>query len=147
MPANTSGITSFTLRVGVDEFLYSNLTAGGAQAEFGLPPQASNYRGNLIVQAVPVPAGGTITSLIAQLEMSLEPDNQDPTAIFQIFNKVVPVGGAPATLSAYSGWQLSSGIPIAIDISGAGGTGSLRFNFTTFTLGTATGVNVFARIG
>jgi hypothetical protein len=147
MPANSSGITSFTLRLGVDEFLYSNISASGAQAEFGIPPQDANYRGILIVQAVPIPAGGTITTLTAQLEMSLEPDGQDPTAIFGIFQKVVPVSAGPATLSPYSGWALASGIPVAIDISGAGGTGSLRFNFTTLTLGTATGINIFARIG
>lgn len=143
MPANASGITSFTLRLGVDELLYSNLQAGGAQAIFGIPPQAANYRGNMIVQAVPI--GGTLTALVGQLEASLLPDGQ--TGAFGIFQKVVPVTAAPATLSAYSGWSFLANVPIAIDISGAGGIGRLRFNFTTFTLNTATGVNVFARIG
>jgi hypothetical protein len=147
MPANGPGITSFNLRMGVDEFLYSNLTAGGAQATFGVPPQMSNYRGIITFQCVPVPAGGTLTALTAQLEASLEPEGQDPTAIFGIFNKLVPVSGSPAGVSAYSGISFLNGVLVAFDVSGMGGSGEMRLNFTTFTLNTATGVNVFARIG
>lgn len=146
MPANGPGITSFSLRMGVDEFLYSNIQAGGALATFGLPPQMSNYRGVLIVQCVPI--GGTLTALTGQLEMGFAPE-AIPAIIptFGIFNKLANFSAATAANSAYSGISFLNSIPVAIDVSGAGGNGKLRLNFTTFTLNTATGVNVFARIG
>jgi hypothetical protein len=145
MPANGPGITSFNLRMGVDEFLYSNLTTGGANATFGLPPQMSNYRGILVVQCVPI--GGTLTALTGQLESSLIPEGQSAAAAFGIFNKLANFSAATASNSAYSGISFLNSIVVALDISGMGGSGQLRLNFTTFTLNTATGVNVFARIG
>jgi hypothetical protein len=144
MPANGPGITSFNLRMGVDEFLYSNLSATGAAATFGLPPQMSNYRGVLVVQIVGIAA--TPTTVTGQLETSLIPEGQ--TGAFGVFNKLVIA--TPATLCAYSGLAFVAAtvsIPIALDVSGMGGSGKLRFNFTTVTLGGASGFNVFARIG
>ena len=152
MPANSQGITSFNLRVGVDEFLYSNVSTTGAQATFGLPPQMATYRGVVIFQVVPL--SGTLTSVVGQIEQSLIPEPVTPgvalPSAFGIFNKLANFSASPATLSAYSGIAFATttnNIPIAIDLSGAGGTGKFRINFTTVTLGTATGFNVYARIG
>jgi hypothetical protein len=132
-----------TLRIGVDELLYASVTAG-AQQTFALPPQMSNYRGVLVVQLVPV--GGTLTAAVAQFEAALQPQGV-AAATFGIFNKLTLVGGAPATLSSYSGFSLAGAIPIALDISGMGGNGLMRFNFTTFTLNTATSAQLYARVG
>ena len=149
MPANSPGITSYNLRVGVDEFLYSNIIAAGAQAPFGCPPQMGVYRGVIVFQVVPIPLAGTITSLIGQLEASLIPEGIVPAtaSAFGIFNKLVPVGGGPSTLSPYSGIAFTVNIPIAFDLTGMGGSGKMRLNFGTVTLGTATGFNVYARLG
>lgn len=147
MPANSPGITSFNLRLGVDEFLYSNIIASGVQATFGLPPQASNYRGVLVVQVVPIPLAGTITTLTGQLEASIIPEGITvaTASSFGIFNKLVVA--TPQTLCAYSGIAFTVNTLIALDISGMGGSGKLRFNFPVVTLGTATGFNLYARIG
>jgi len=53
-------------------------------------------------------------------------------------------------VAAYSALPLITatvGIPIAVDLSGMGGNGLIRLNFTTVTLGTGTGLDVYARIG
>lgn len=152
MPANGAGITSFNLRLGVDELLYLAITATGAREPFGLPPQSANYRGILTIQVVPTT--GTLTSVVGQLEASLIPE---PTvqgvalpSAFGIFNKLANFGVSPATVSAYSAIPFetnTNNIPIALDISGLGGSGKLRLNFTTVTLGTAASFNVYARIG
>jgi hypothetical protein len=153
MPANGPGITSFTLRMGVDEWLYNNITTTGAQATFGVPPQMSNYRGVITFQVVPVPVAGTLTSVVGQIEAALVPGDVFPTPftpVFGIFNKLIPVSGSAAGLSPYSAVAFvtaTNNIPIAFDMSGMGGNGKLRLNFTTVTLGTATGFNVFAHIG
>jgi len=151
MPANSPSITSFTLRLGVDEWLYSNVQATGAQAPFGIIPQSSNYRGILLVQIVPIPVAGTLTSVVGQLEAAIVPEGIPAfTPVFGIFNKLTPVSGAAAGLSPYSGIAFeatTNNIPIALDVSGLGGNGKMRLNFLTVTLGTATGFNVFARIG
>lgn len=135
-----------TLRIGVDEQLYG-ATGGavnttGAMAVFGIPPQASNYRGVLMLQAIPV--GGTVTAIAFQLEISMSPQGAiNGAAPFQIFNKLVVA--TPQTLCAYSGISLLA--PVAIDISSMGGSGQFRLNFTTVTLGTGTGFDVYAHIG
>jgi len=120
-----------TLRLGVDELLYANVTAAGAQVAFGLPPQMANYRGGLVVQALQL--GGTVT-----------------TATFDVESAMNPVSAAAAGLSSYTGFTLivaAVGKAIAIDMSGMGGNGLIRLNFTTVTLGTGTGFAVYARIG
>lgn len=152
MPANSAARTSFTLRVGVDEFLYSAVTTTGAQATFGIPPQMGVYRGVVIFQVVPVT--GTLTSVVGQVEQSLIPESvvQGVTLpnAFGIFNKLIPVSGSAAGLSPYSAIAFATttdNIPIAVDLSGAGGSGKFRLNFTTVTLGSATAFNVYARLG
>jgi len=138
-----------TLRMGVDELLYANVTASGAQATFALPPQMSNYRGILVVQSVQL--GGTVTTATFDVESAMDSEGTAvPASAFEKFNKVVPVSAAAATLSAYTGFTLiaaSVGKVIAIDMSGMGGNGLMRLNFTTVTLGTGTGLAVYARIG
>jgi hypothetical protein len=133
-----------SLRNGVDEVLYTGpggaVNTTGAMGTFGLPPQASIYRGVLVLQAVPV--GGTVTAIAFQLELGMFPQGMTQ-APFQIFNKLVVA--TPQTLCAYSGISLLA--PVALDISSLGGEGQLRLNFTTVTLGTGTGFDVYAHIG
>lgn len=151
MPANSPGITSFNLRTGVDEFLYSAITTTGAQATFGLAPQMGVYRGVVVFQVVPV--SGALTAVSGQIEYSIIPEavvqgTPLPSA-FGIFNKLA-IFGATATPSAYSGLAFvtaGASIPIAVDLSGTGGTGKLRINFTTVTLNTAPSFNVYAHLG
>src|SRR4029077_12674314 len=94
-----------SLRNGVDEALYQAaggaVNTTGAMGTFGLPPQASIYRGHLFLQAVPI--GGTVTAITFQVEVALFPQglNQAP---FGIFNKLVVA--TPATLCPYSGISL-----------------------------------------
>jgi len=136
-----------TLRLGVDELLYANVTTTGGQATFTLPPQMSNYRGVLTIQSAQL--GGTITTATFDLESAMQPQGLAASA-FEKFNKVVPVSAAAATLSAYTGFTLvvaAVGKAIAIDMSGMGGNGLMRLNFTTLTLGTGTGLAVYAHIG
>jgi len=145
--ATNATIPSKTLRIGVDEALY--VAAGGAvqttgaMGTFGVPPQCSNYRGVVWFEAVPV--GGTVTALTFQLECSL-----DGGMTFRILNRQFGVTGAPITLTSYSAiafGTLASGALIGLDISGLGGNGQLRLNFTTVTLGSGTGANIYAHIG
>lgn len=152
MPANSPSITSFTLRVGVDEFLYSNLSASGAQATFALPPQMGVYRGVVVFQVVGI--GAAPTTVTGQVELSLIPEptvlgTPQPSA-FGIFNKLANFAASPATVSAYSGIPFvvaGVSVPVAIDLSGAGGCGKFRLNFPTLTLGGASGINVYAHLG
>jgi hypothetical protein len=150
--ANAS-ILSKTLRIGVDEDLYvaaagaisATGTAGTGPAYgcFGLPPQCSNYRGSMWLQAVPI--GGTVTAATFQIETSL---NHGVT--WGIVNSLVGVSGGPSTLTGLSGiafGTLATGAVIRIDVSGLGGNGCLRLNFTTLTLGTGTGANIYAHLG
>lgn len=155
--ANAS-IRTKTLRIGVDEQLYCGANASPAQAGavqatgtcgtgpiygcFGIPPQSAVYRGNLWLMAVPI--GGTVTALTFQVEASLDGVN------WRILNRLANYGASPATLSAFSGiafGTLASGALIGLDISGLGGHGLLRLNFTTVTLGTGTGADIYAHIG
>lgn len=137
MAANSPGITSFTLRIGVNELLYVNVTATGAQAVFGFPPQMSNWRGAMTLQAVGI--GGTPTTVTGDIEVSMG------GGVFGKFNKVVNVTAAASTQSTYTGFNLL--LPTSYDLSGLGGDGQVRINITTLTLGGATGINVFASIG
>jgi hypothetical protein len=142
-----------TLRLGVDEALYAAaggaINTTGAMATFGLPPQASNYRGVIVFQAVQV--GGTITTATFQVETQMAPQGSiNGATAFEIFNKLAVFAASPATVAAYSALPLivaTVGKPIAIDLSGMGGSGLMRLNFTTVTLGTGTGLDVYARIG
>src|SRR5271167_2447142 len=121
MPANSPGITSFNLRVGVDEFLYSNISATGALATFGMPPQMGVYRGVVVFQVVGI--GATPTTVTGQVELSLIPEptvlgTPQPSA-FGIFNKLANFGASPATVSAYSAIPFVAAgvsVPVAIDL-------------------------------
>jgi hypothetical protein len=137
-----------TLRVGVDEALYAAaggaINTTGAMGVFGFPPITALWRGILVVSLVPV--GGTVTTSSFQLEISLAPQGSiNGASAFGIFNKLVIA--TPATLCPYSGIVLTSAAPVALDLSGMGGNGQMRLNFTTVTLGTGTGFDVYARIG
>jgi hypothetical protein len=142
-----------TLRLGVDEALYTAaggaINTTGAMASFALPPQASNYRGQVVFQGVAV--GGTVTTATFQVETSMWPERAiNGQSAWQIFNKLANFSASPATVSAYSGLPLfatATGIPISVDLSGMGGSGLIRLNFTTVTLGTGSGFDVYARFG
>jgi hypothetical protein len=137
-----------TLRIGVDELLYANITTSGAQATFAIPPQSSVYRANLVIQSAQL--GGTVTTATFDVESAMDPEGPSGPSAFEKVNRVVPVSAAAATLSSYTGFTLivaTVGKAIAIDMSGYGGSGLIRLNFTTVTLGTGSGLAVFARIG
>lgn len=149
--ANATAILEKTLRIGVNEPLY--VTAAGAvnatgtvgTAPFGtfaIPPQCSNYRGTLWLQAIPI--GGTVTALTFQLEVSLD------SVTWGIVSPIRNYSGATAAASAFSGiafGTLATAAVLGLDISGLGGVGTLRLNFTTVTLGTGSGANIWAHIG
>jgi hypothetical protein len=148
-----------TLRLGVDEALYAAtggaINATGAMATFALPPQASNYRGVVVFQSVQV--GGTVTTATFQVETAMAPQAVTGSTgaingqtAFEIFNKLANFSASPATVVAYSALPLivaTVGKPIAVDLSGLGGSGLIRLNFTTVTLGTGSGLDVYAHIG
>jgi len=142
-----------TLRLGVDEALYAAaagaINTTGAMAAFAVPPQMANYRGIIVFQSVQV--GGTITTATFKIETAMAPQGSiNGQTAFETFNKVAIFSASPAAVAAYSALPLITatvGIPIAVDLSGMGGNGLIRLNFTTVTLGTGTGLDVYARIG
>jgi hypothetical protein len=122
------------LRVGVDEPLYvasggainATGTAGTApNGTFAIPPQSMNWRGQIVFEAVN--RGGTVTALTANLEVSLDGGNTWASLL------TVTFGPLPSVQRA--------------DASGLGRNGTLRLNFTTVTLGTGTGADLYAHIG
>lgn len=145
-------IVNKTLRIGVAEALYAATggainatgTAGTApNGTFQLPPQSSNYRGQLTIVTVPV--GGTVTAIAAQLEASLAPQQSiNGASAFGIVSKLANFSAATAATSAYSGISLLA--PVVFDVSGIASATDLRFNFTTVTLGTGSGFDVYAII-
>jgi hypothetical protein len=133
--ANATTIVGKTLRIGVDEMLYVT-TAGAVNATgpvgtapngtFALPPQSSVWRGQMILEAVAI--GGTVSALVANLEISLDGGTTFAALV------------SPVTFAAIPG-------AVRVDVSGCGGNGQLRLNFTTVTLGSGTGANIYAHIG
>ena len=133
--ANATTIAQKTLRIGVDEPLY--VASGGAvnttgtvgtapNGTFGIPPQSSIPRGTVWFQSVN--RGGTVTALAANLEASF-----DGGVTWASTQAITFTGGSPSIASA--------------NVSGLGGNGTLRLNFTTVTLGTGTGVDIYAHLG
>ena len=154
--ANVS-IPNKTLRIGVSEALYA--ATGGAfnttgtcgtapNGTFQLPPQSANYRGALTIVCVPV--GGTVTTATFQLEASIAPQSSiNGNSVFGIVNKTFGITASASTLTAFSGLAaIASGtaVPIVLDVSGLSGSVDLRLNFTTVTLSTASGFDVYANI-
>lgn len=146
-------ILAKTLRMGVDEALYAAaggaINTTGAMATFALPPQMSNYRGMVVFQSVQI--GGTVTTATFKIETAMAPQGSiNGQSAFETFAKLANFSASPATVSAYSALPLivaTVGAPIAVDFSGMGGSGLIRLNFTTVTLGTGTGLDVYARFG
>jgi hypothetical protein len=142
-----------TLRVGVDELLYGAaggaVNAAGAMGTFAIPPQSSIWRAGMVIIAVPV--GGTVTTATFNFEVAMFPQNApNGQSAFAIYNKMVGITGAPSTLTSYSALPLiATGVAnaVAIDMTGLGGNGLMRLNFTGVTLGTGTGFDVYAHIG
>ena len=98
----------------------------GLSDTFNVPPKSGDYSGKLVLQAVGTPAAGTITALVTDLQISL--DGGTTWAIF------------------ITGTNLQTG-PKALDVGGLGSGALLRLNTTTFTLGTATGIDIYAIAG
>lgn len=132
--ANATNIQQKTLRIGVDELLY--VAAGGAvnatgtvgtapNGTFGIPPQSSIPRGTLWFEAIN--RGGTVTALTANLEASFD------GGITWASTQTITFGALPSIQSS--------------NVSGLGGNGTMRLNFTTVTLGTGTGADIYAHIG
>lgn len=140
-----------TLRMGVDELLYANITTTGVQQYFALPPQSMNWRGHVVFAAAPVNAGGTITTLTFSVMLQMDPQGANSIITPQgVLSQQVLVSAGPNTQSAYSGLQLFAAgahTPVIVDLSGLGGSGLLALNVTALTLGTATGVALYAHIG
>lgn len=143
-----------TLRMGVDELLYANVTATGVQQYFALPPQSMNWRGHVVFAAAPVPAAGTVTAVAFSVLLQMQPQGISgaPSTISPqgILSQQVLVSAAANTQSAYSGLNLVVGsafTPVIVDLSGLGGNGLLALNISTLTLGTATGVAIYAHVG
>lgn len=128
--ANSPGITSYTLLMGEDVPLYTNVLAatGALSNTFGVPPQSSVWRGQLWLQAVGIGAGGT--ALTVDVEVSLD----GGTTFAKLATGVALITASVSTAQK-------------VDISGLGGNGKMRLNGTTVTLGGATGFNIFAHIG
>lgn len=135
--ANLTTILQKTLRIGVDEQLYWGGGTNGAvnttgtvgtapNGTFAIPPQSSVWRGALILEAVN--RGGSVTAFTANLEVSL-----DGGVTWGVLVTAITFGALPAVQR--------------VDVSGCGGVGTLRLNFTTVTLGTGNGADVYAHVG
>ncbi len=105
------------------------IVLAGNQLKFAMPSGDSySYRGQLILQFVPV--GGTITAQTYNVQASLDGGvtyNTVPTTPAQ------PIDGNAAPL-------------FRVDMSGLGAI-NCQLNNATFTLGTGTGVDVWATCG
>lgn len=125
--ANSLGITSYTLTIGTSQKLYAALTTTGAQATFGIPPQSSITRGRIIFQMVLT--SGSLTTATANLEISL-----DGGTTWQPFVTGIDL------------WATSAGTAQSVEVSGLGGLGNMRLNFTTVT-GSTPVFDVWAHTG
>jgi hypothetical protein len=133
--ANSAGITSYTLTIGVDLPLYTTtagyINAGNLTgAVFGIPPQSSVWRGMLWLQAVPNAAPGGTGAISLAVLVSL-----DGGTTFQA------IGAAQAA------WTAGAGSLVKVDVSGLGGNGQFKVLASGLTLGTATGFNIWAHLG
>lgn len=130
--ANSPGITSYTLTIGTDQKLYTGsptALVAGAQVPFGIPPQCSNYRGRVNFQVVPT--AGTVTTITGDVEISMDGGITWSKLTGQT-GLLFVVATVPAIIS--------------VDLSGMGGSGKIRLNFTTFTV-TAGVFDVWAHAG
>ena len=136
-----------TLRIGVDELLYANVTTTGIQQTFGLPPQSMTFRGHVCFAFAPI--GGTVTAVSFSVVAQMYPQGS-ALPVAGVLSQQVLVTAAANTQSAYSGLSLGTSAaptPVIVDFSGLGGSGLLALNVTTLTLGTATGIQIYAHAG
>jgi hypothetical protein len=110
---------------GVPSKVFSRPDTGNGDV-FVLPAESGRYNGVLVLQAVGLAGVGTITALVVSLDVSL-----DKGVTYQEFLAAV---------------NLQTG-PKQLDVRGLGGGALLRLRSTTYTLGTATGVDVYAIAG
>jgi len=105
--------------------LFDRATAGSGD-QFSLPPLSERYMGKLILAARP--QGGTLTALVVNLEVSFD--------------------GAATWVILVTGINLMTGTTtVSADVSGAGNGLLCRLTSTTFTLGTATSVQIWGHAG
>ena len=107
------------------ERVFSRATSGEGSI-FTLPAESGRFNGKLILQAVPTPPGGTITAIAVKVEISL-----DGGLTFGDFATAL---------------DLATG-PKGVDVGGLGAGAQLRIESTTFTLGTAPGIDIYAIAG
>lgn len=103
-----------------------NRTTTGNGDTFNLPAESGLYNGSLVLQAIGSPAGGTITAITVSLQVSLD--------------------GGTTWGDFITGTNLQTG-PKKLDVGGLGAGALLRLASTTFTLGTATGIDIYAIAG
>lgn len=103
-------------------------TSTGTGSTFSLPPGSGRHAGRMILQAIGkiAEAPGTITALVVDLEIS----NDGGTT----WNKLV-IG---ITLTANA---------VSVDVAGLGNGSQCRLTSTTFTLNTATSIQIWANAG
>jgi hypothetical protein len=109
---------------GVATRVFSRATTGEGDV-FVLPAESGRYNGKLVLQAVPTPSG-TITAIVVKVELSLDAG--------------VTYGDFATAIDLQTG-------PKQVDVGGLGAGALLRVESTTFTLGTATGIDIYAIAG
>ena len=109
---------------GVATRVFSRATTGNGD-NFNLPAESGRYNGNMVLQAIGTPPGGTITALVVSVDVSLD------GVLFQEFAAAI---------------NLQTG-PKQVNVGGLGAGAILRIRSTTFTLGTATGIDIYAIAG
>ena len=108
-------------------YVVFNRTTGGSGDSFSLPPESGRYL-KLLLQAIGRigAAPGTITALVGNLEVSLDAG---------VTWNVLVTGITLTTLA------------VITDVTGCGNAAWFRFTSTTFTLGTATSIVIYANAG
>lgn len=115
--------------------LLGSITTQGDQLQFSLSSESYPHLGSVIFQIIPVAAGGTITTLTVNIQISL-----DGGTTFD--NQVA--AGAATVASNTAAINFQTGHLQSVALPGVGGEAVLQFVAATLTLGTATSFKVFA---
>lgn len=115
--------------------LLGSITTAGDQLQFSLAPDSYQHSGSVIFQIIPVAAGGTITTLTVNIQISLDGgttfDNQ-------------AAAGSSTVASNTAGINFQTGHLQSVALPGVGAEAVLQFVAATLVLGTATSFKVFA---
>jgi hypothetical protein len=110
-------------------------TTAGDQLQFSLAPFSYEHSGSVVFQIIPVAAGGTITTLTCDIQISLDGG--------VTFNAQVAAGAATVA-SNTAGINFQTGHVQSVALPGVGAEAVLQFVVATLALGTATSVQVWA---